>query len=638
MVDQNVVLNIQRDPLNTLKSMTVENIVSMLEAADDAFFNTDQTIFSDDIYDMIKEYLKKQDPKNLYLKKVGMQIKFNKETLPFYLGSLDKIKDDEKEIERWKNKYSGDVIISEKLDGISCLLYYENSRAKLLTRGNGYEGQNITHILPYLNIDLSKLNDKIAIRGELIISRSDWEKNSHVGANARNVVAGLVHSKTINAEVAPMIQFVAYDVLYPRSSLSMSLRMVTDANISVVRNVTLKRENLNIEKLSDILQEWRKTSLYEIDGIVVHDDKAHKLTPGKNPKYAFAFKTILTHEKAEVIVTDVVWNISKHRYAKPLVKFNEVTLSGVKIKQATGFNAAYIQNNKIGPGSRIIIVRSGDVIPHILSVLTPASIGQGKMPEFEYIWSDTGVDIMIPGSEKNRDQDIKAFVHFMNTLSVDGVKEGVIKKFYDAGFDSLSKILKMTYDDIIQIEGFKDKSATNISQSLGKIKCVECHKLMAASNIFGRGFGEKKIKMIIDKYPFIIKDKKRTEELTVFDIMNVDGVAKISAEQFIQFLPQFMIFYEEMDIKCGCNINPTAVVVKKNIFEGKKIVFSGFRNKEWEKMIEQSNGKIVTSISKSADYLVVKDKNAKTSKIQMALDAGVTIVSQDEFEDMIKNI
>ena len=245
---------------------------------------------------------------------------------------------------------------------------------------------------------------------------------------------------------------------------------------------------------------------------------------------------------------------------------------------------------------------------------------------------------MIPGSEKNRDQDIKAFVHFMNTLSVDGVKEGVIKKFYDAGFDSLSKILKMTYDDIIQIEGFKDKSATNISQSLGKIKCVECHKLMAASNIFGRGFGEKKIKMIIDKYPFIIKDKKRTEELTVFDIMNVDGVAKISAEQFIQFLPQFMIFYEEMDIKCGCNINPTAVVVKKNIFEGKKIVFSGFRNKEWEKMIEQSNGKIVTSISKSADYLVVKDKNAKTSKIQMALDAGVTIVSQDEFEDMIKNI
>lgn len=384
MTKDNVYDRIIKDPVNVLKSLTFKQITSLLEKADTAFFNTNETLLPDDIYDMTKRYLKENDKNNPYLKKVGAEIEINKVELPFYMGSLDKIKDNESEIIKWKKKYTGSYVISEKLDGISCLLYYDKNTRKLMTRGNGYQGQDISHILPYLNIDVSKLTKKIAIRGELIISRANWQVISDSGANARNVVAGAVHSKVVNKETMSRIDFVTYDVLFPRNKLSTSLNMVKSLNIPVVKHLVIENDFLNLENMSNVLASWRKESLYEIDGIVVQHDEEHKMMSGKNPKHAFAFKTILTHEQAEVIVTDVEWNISKHRYLKPLVKFNEVCLAGVKIKQATGFNASFIESNNIGPGSRIIIVRSGDVIPHILSVLTPSSNNRPKMPDMVY--------------------------------------------------------------------------------------------------------------------------------------------------------------------------------------------------------------------------------------------------------------
>ena len=598
---------------------------------------------NDDIYDIVKDYLRKKDPKNPYLKKVGAEITINKEKLPYYLGSLDKIKDNEAEIIKWSKKYPGNYVISEKLDGISCLLVYDKGDIKMWTRGDGHEGQNISHILPYLhNVNTASMsswgNQKIAIRGELIISRANWTKMSDVGANARNVVAGVIHSKTINNDILSKIDFVAYDMMFPRQQLSASFQTLKDLKFPLVKYI--QSDNISLDQLSNTLQNWRKQSTYEIDGIVVYHDEEHKIMSGKNPKYAFAFKTILTHEQAEVVVEDVEWNVSKHRYLKPLVKFNEVSLAGVKIKQATGFNAAYIEKNKIGPGSHIIIVRSGDVIPHILNVLTPSANNQPKMPDIAYEWNDTHIDIMLKGTEKNREQDIQAFTHFMKTLGIDGVKEGVITKLYDAGFDTLKKLIGITKTELLQIEGFKEKSADKIVEALQGISSVSCDKLMTASNVFGRGFGEKKLKLIIDEYPYIPGNKDKTLKLTVNDITKIKGMAAISAEQFIEHLPEFFEFYEELGIKCkkataDTSPPPTAVVSRLSIFKDKKIVFTGFRNKDYEQLIEAAGGKIVTAISKSTDYLIVKDKNETSTKVEKATEFGVQIMSKEELERIL---
>ena len=341
----NLIADIKKDPLPVLKTLTVPQIVQILEESDKAFFGSNKPVFTDDMYDIVKGFLKAKDPKNAYLKRVGAVIEFNKEKLPYYLGSLDKIKDDEKEVTKWKKAYTGNCIISEKLDGISCLIVYDKGNIKMYSRGNGVEGQNITHILPYIKLDVSKLSgsgEKIAIRGELIISRNAWRAMQDVGSNARNVVAGAIHSKTINRDIVKHIEFIAYDLMFPRHKLSEGMQIIKELGLSVVRHVQMSSDGISTQTLSEILQDWRASSAYEIDGIVVYSDNVHKITPGKNPKYAFAFKSILTHEEAEVIVTDVLWNVSKHRYLKPTVTFNEVSLAGVNIRQATGFNAAFI--------------------------------------------------------------------------------------------------------------------------------------------------------------------------------------------------------------------------------------------------------------------------------------------------------
>jgi len=636
MVHVKMYEKIINDPIVTLKSLPIKQIVKLLEKADIAFFNSSNTLLPDDIYDMVKQYIRDNDPNNQYLKKVGAEIEINKEELPIYMGSLDKIKDSEANIVKWKNKYKGNYVISEKLDGISCLLYHDKNETKLLTRGNGYIGQNISHILPYLRIDVTKLQEKIAIRGELIISRSNWNLISDIGANARNVVAGAVHTKTVNKDTISKIDFVAYDILYPRKKLSESLEYVKMLDIPVVNHIVGGNDILNLENLSQLLAKWRKESLYEIDGIVIQHDEEHNVLSGKNPKHAFAFKTIITNEQAEVIVTDVEWNISKHRYLKPLIKFEEISLGGVKIKQATGFNAAFIKNNKIGPGSHIIIVRSGDVIPHVLTVLTPSSNNQPKMPSVSYDWTETNIDIFLKGDEKNREHDINAFVHFMKTLDIDGVKDGVITKMYDAGFDTLKKIINISLDEIRIIRGFKDKSALKLYQSLQNISTSKCEKLLIASNVFGRGLGEKKLKLISDVYPFIGYDKTRSLNLSIDDLIKINGIAVTTADQFIKGIEKYFEFCEDIGIECKKS-NKEAInnqSSKFDIFKGKKVVFSGFRNKEYEDNITNSGGTITTALSKATNYLIVKEYNDSSAKIKKALEYGTIIMTKHELENI----
>jgi NAD-dependent DNA ligase len=623
------------NPIKTLEKLSKKQIVEFLEHCDIAFFNTGSTLVSDDIYDIVKNHLKKIDPKNSYFKRVGADEE-HKAQLPYWLGSQDKIKDDEKEINKWLTKYSKPkkYVISEKLDGISCLIYYINDDIKVYTRGNGTEGQDISHIIPYIsNFPKLKLK-KMAVRGELIISRENWEKIKSIGSNARNVVAGAIHSKIINNDIMKHIEFVAYDLLFPRLSLSESYKLLLSHSIKTVKYIEVV--DVSLEILSNLLQKWRKESLYDIDGIVIVHDEVHNLISGKNPKYSFAFKSILTHEQAEVIVTDIEWNVSKDRYLKPIIKFNEVVISGVKIKQATGFNAKYIESNKIGPGSRIVIIRSGDVIPHVIKVLTPSASGLPKMPENDYIWNDTNIDIILSDDKKNREQDIKTFMYFMKTLNVPHIGEGIITKIYDSGFDTLSKIINVKESDLLKIEGFKEKNANKIFTSLNDIKKVECEDLLNASNILGRGFGEKKIKAIFNKYPYLISDRKKALKLTISDLKLIEGIADTSAEQFITNLPKFYVLYDELGIKC---VHKTDALIHKTSvnanFKDKKFVFSGFRNKDWEKIIEDNGGGVTTVISKNTSYLVVKNIDDTSSKIEKAKEYGVSILSVEDFQKLL---
>ena len=622
-----------KDPINYLKTKNKKEIISFLQQCDTAFFNTGSTLVSDDMYDLLKDYLKKLDPKNPYFKRVGADEE-TKVKLPFWMGSLDKIKDNEKAIDSWKKKYDGSSIISDKLDGISCLFYKNNDDIKIYTRGNGTEGQDISHLRNYITFP-SITENKFVIRGELIISRSNWEKIKDIGSNARNVVAGAIHSKIINKDLMSNIDFIAYDILFPKMKIEDVFNYFTKNNIKCANYVLWDLDNINLQSLSNHLELRRNESDYEVDGIVVYNNKIHKVINGKNPKYAFAFKSILTHQQAEVIVTDVEWNVSMHKYMKPIVKFNEVVIAGVKIKQATGFNGKFINSNIIGPGSRIIIIRSGDVIPHILKVLSVSSNGKPKMPELKYKWNDTQIDIILDEDGKNKEQDIKSYTYFMAKLDVGSVKESTIKRLYENGFDTLDKILKIKVDELKQLDGFQEKSAIKIVDNFAKIKDSDCDILLDASNILGRGFALKKIKLVSEKYP--LNKKAEILKLTVDDLLNIDGIGNVNAKQFVENIKKFYEFLDIIGYKCNKE-NKKEDIKDENkveILKDKKIIFTGFRNKDWEKLITNSGGKVVTAISKTVDYLVVKNKTNKSSKIDKANELSIKILDMGEFEKMI---
>ena len=621
-----------KDPINYLKTKNKKDIISFLQQCDTAFFNTSSTLVSDDMYDLLKDYLKKLDPKNPYFKRVGADEE-TKVKLPFWMGSLDKIKDDEKAIDNWKKKYDGSSIISDKLDGISCLFYKNDDDIKIYTRGNGTEGQDISHLRNYITFP-NITDKKFVIRGELIISRTNWEKIKDIGSNARNVVAGAIHSKIINKDLMSNIEFLAYDILSPKMKIEDVFNYFTKNNIKCANYVLWDLDNINLLSLSNHLELRRRESDYEVDGIVVYNNKIHKVINGKNPKYAFAFKSILTHEQAEVTVTDVEWNVSMHKYMKPIVKFNEVVIAGVKIKQATGFNGKFINSNIIGPGSRIVIIRSGDVIPHILKVLSVSSNGKPKMPELKYKWNDTQIDIILDEDGKNKEQDIKSYTYFMAKLDVGSVKESTIKRLYENGFDTLEKILKIKVEELKQLDGFQEKSAIKIVDNFAKIKNSDCDILLDASNILGRGFALKKIKLVSEKYP--LNKKVDILKLTVDDLLKIDGIGNVNAKQFVENIKKFYEFLDKIGYKCDKQELKKEVVNVKTVLKDKKFIFTGFRNKDWEKLIIDSGGKIVTCVSKTVDYLVVKNKTDKSGKIDKANELGVKILDMGEFEKMIE--
>jgi NAD-dependent DNA ligase len=167
---------------------------------------------------------------------------------------------------------------------------------------------------------------------------------------------------------------------------------------------------------------------------------------------------------------------------------------------------------------------------------------------------------------------------------------------------------------------------------------------MDASNIMGRGFGFKKIKSITDVYPEIIdntlKGRTKALKLTADDLIKVNGIAKISAELFIENLPNYYKFYDNLGIKCHNDKNKDIVNGNKvnkvnNNLKDKTFIFSGFRNKDFEKIIQDNGGKVTTSISKNTNYLVVKDKYENTAKIIKANELGVTILDIEGFKDLL---
>jgi len=628
-----------KDPYDFLENANIKTLVSIAKIANEAYRNKEKTLMTDDEYDLIIDRIKFINPNHSFFKKVGAKVNKKidkvKVTLPFFMGSMDKIRPENNDkLEKFKKDFGGPYIVSDKLDGVSALLIINENEKKLYTRGNGFIGTDITNLLELINIDISNIKTSVIIRGELIISKTNFKKYEKTMANARNMVSGIVNSKTVDVNAAKDIDFVAYEIVEPWMTFYEQFKHLEKYKIKTVYHVKVK--NIDMIFLENILKERKESSEYECDGIIFVHNSPNIRSHGVNPEYALAFKNLAESETAIVKVIKVEWHISKHGYIKPRLLLEPTKLSGVIIKHVTAFNAKFIKDNIIGPGSEIKLVRSGDVIPHILEVTKKSKIAQ--MPDYNYSWNESGVDII--ATNKSDEQLIKELTNFCQKLDIKNISEGIITKFVEAGIDSIDKILNVKKEDLQNVENFKDKMVQKIFLHISeRIKTITLLDLMVASNKFGHGLGERKIKKILDIHPDIIYLYIEMPAKKLIDlIIDIEGFDMITAKKFVSNMPQFLELLNQIPENIQEQILlelPTDNIVS-NKMDGFKIVFSGFRNKDWEKHIIENGGSIITAVSKNTTLLVSTQSDIEentNSKIKTAIKLNIPVLNKEDFYD-----
>ena len=638
-----VLQSITAEPHKVGMELTISKLEKLLMLAAHMYYNTEEEIISDTTFDILQNILKERAPTSKILKDIGAPVEVaGKSKLPFWMGSADKIKPASRELERWLAKYTGPYVISSKLDGLSGLLVQTpDMKKKLYTRGDGTHGQDVSRLLEYIKTPtIPNLKSIIAIRGEIII-KSSLFKSKYKGLypKARSLVAGTVNasvksdSKSFKPDIARDLDFVVYEIVSADGSKIMDFTQqfaTMQHDGYLVAKHLIWRKSLDSDILSKMLLQFKTEEKYEIDGIIVADSsKAYPRAESGNPDYLVAFKMSLEEQKRTTTVLDIEWNASKHGILKPTVVFEPVEIGGDIIRRATGFNAAFIAEKNLGIGSKIMIIKSGDVIPYIQEVVSAAKeILMPNKKGIKWEWNDSKVDAVLVDASTDVNVAIKQITHFMRTLGVVGVSEGVITRLFEAGYRSLADVLAVPIDSIAGISGFSLKSGTTIYKAIHSV-CdapINLALLMDASNCF-EGFGTKKLDLIVKNIPTVA-----TKIPTEAEITSIAGFSVISSEKIIASLPGFYQWLKEhptlkWSIPTIASVAPTGTAMT-----GQVVVMTGFRDDTLEGWIVSQGGKIGSSVSSKTTLLLVKDTDSGSSKMEKAKELGIVIMTGADFK------
>lgn len=536
--------------------------------------------------------------------------------LPVWMGSLDKSRS-EKSLSSFLKRLdkTDSFVLSCKLDGISAL--YDPFKRKLYTRGNGRMGMDITRFLKYITIDYEVFRMKGYVRGELIMPKNTFNlKYKTLFKNPRNLVAGQFSRKQIDKTILEDVYFVPYELIYPDEEIQPSplVQLNTLRTNDLLLWDVLPRYNVSVQILTEILEVWEEESKFAIDGLVLAANLPYVRSDGENPKNAIAFKRETDVDQRETTVTVVEWNVSKWGVLVPTVHVKPVEISGVTISKLTGHNAKYILDNKIGPGAKIVCVRSGDVIPYILSVVkeSPHEI---ELPSST--WS--GVNLMV--EDEADTVEIKTLTNLFVGLGVKDVSLKTFEKMYEeCNLTTFPEMLNCKERDLARVFGTKTVEKILDRMYELKSKPIDIPKIVGYSGVLGHGLGVRKVEKLLDDLGDISKIPSEDR------VMEVEGFSEKTAEKVVENYPMMLKF---LDL-CVANGLRFAGKKKKNP-NALKVCMTGFRDKSLEDECILSS-----SVTKDCDYLVCKDKTKESGKTKKARQLGIKIVSKDEFERILR--
>ena len=646
---------------NSLQRM--KELVEKLDQAAKAYYQEDREIMSNQEYDSLYDQLEQLEKEtgtvltNSPTVRVGYEAvnELPKEEHPSPMLSLDKTKD--REVLRG---FIGNhkCLLSWKLDGLTIVLTYENGElVKAVTRGNGIVGEVITNnARVFKNIPLRiPYKGQLVLRGEAIITYSEFERiNETIGdadakyKNPRNLCSGSVRQLNNEITAKRNVRFYAFALV--------SAQDVDFSNSREQQFIWLKKQGFEVVEykvvtsasLDEAMDYFSKTIVnndFPSDGLVVtYDDIAYGESLGstaKFPRNSFAFKW--ADEMRETRLVDMEWSPSRTGLINPVAIFEPVELEGTTVSRASVHNISIVKELQLGIGDTIKVYKANMIIPQIAENLTRSGnlVIPDKCPvcgQEARIRKENDVETLYCMNPDCVAKKIKSFSLFTSrdAMNIDGLSEATLEKFIAMGFiHNFGDIFEIGRykDQIVEMEGFGQKSFDNLMVSLEKAKETTLAKVIYSLGITGIGLANAKV---ICKYfdDDIEKIRYAEEE----EISSIEGIGPVIAGSLADYFKS-----AENNQKLDHLLSHLHLVHEETsaeqVFAGKTFVITGsvehFSNRsEAKEFIEARGGKVTGSVTKKTDYLINNDKTSASSKNKKAQELGIPILSEEDFLEL----
>ncbi|MBR1624348.1 MAG: NAD-dependent DNA ligase LigA [Clostridia bacterium] len=572
------------------------------------------------------------------------------------LYSLDKAKGFE-ELEEYFTKieksvgYLPPMTVEHKYDGLTLSITYNDGKiVSAATRGDGVVGETVTEQVKTIKtVPLTiPYKGEIEIQGEGLMRLSSLKKYNEKASvplkNARNGVAGAIRNLDPKVTAKRNLDFVAYNVGYVSENI---FKTQEDVNCFLRQNGFLTDDSFSVVKSFDEaknainrIEENRTKIDFLIDGAVLKiNDFSIRDELGfteKFPRWALAYK--YEAEETTTVLKDVVWQVSRTRKLNPLAVLEPVDLMGVTVRHATLNNWLDIQRKGVKINSRVFIRRSNDVIPEITGIaeLTPDSVDIKKplvCPACGAPVKEEGAFLYCTNPEKCAPAIVATLDHFASKgcMDIDGFSEKTAELLYNEFSVKFPyQLYALTVEDLLKLDGFKQKKAQNLIDGINKSKDITLDRLIFALGI--PTVGKKAAKQLADKFSSIDKLKSASVE----EIVELDDFGQIMAENV------FAYFHNEENLSQIEKLFESGVTIrheeaKEGIFSGKNVVLTGslshFKRSQAAQIIHNLGGKTSESVSKSVNLVIVGEDAG--SKYDKAVKLGIEIWDENKFLSVI---
>ena len=657
----------------------IEELRKQVEYHAQKYYDEDKPEISDFEYDMLmvelrnleKEFPEFQSKASL-TQKVGGHVKegFQKVMHEVPLQSLQdvfSIEDVEEYITKIGQKAEENniekvtYVVETKIDGLSAALEYKNGEfIRGATRGNGVVGEDVTENLKTVKTIPMKLKDKIdiTVRGEVFIAKDDFEKmnqereenEEELFANARNAAAGSLRQLDSKITKTRPLDIYIFNVQKIEgkefNSHYEELEYLSNQGFHVNPIRIYCKTMQEIEKAIQKIGEDRENLTFGIDGAVVKVDdlKFREIlgTTAKTPRWAVAYK--YPPEKKETKLKEIICQVGRTGVITPMAILEPVKVAGSTISKTTLHNEDFIKEKELKIGDTVAIQKAGDVIPEIVEVKKDKRTGEEiefEMPKVcpvcgaQAVREEGEAAIRCTGNECSA-KLFRNLVHFVSreAMNIDGLGENIIQQLLDNGLiENIADIYMLQLEDIASLKKNGKKFAQNLVDSINQSKENDLYRLITALGI--RHVGSKASKLLARKYKNIDNLIKAEFE----DLSQINDIGPIVANSIIEFFSQEQTQDLIQKLKvAGVNTEAKEEENIDNRFEGKTFVLTGtlenYTRGEASNLIEKFGGKTSGTVSKKTDYVLAGEEAG--SKLTKAQSLGVTVLTEAEFQEMIR--